>query len=147
MSLFAFFWILFCDLPGRQNPVLGSFLFIFFIDLHSVWSSGRDLVIVYISESLRFLCLILQNRFRVVHIAFAPLVKFQFLAQFLMDRLFYLFVSSLILFCANLLFTIKPTVAILLHLIYFCFNIICLYGVALCIYLKKFSFSLKFSFS
>ena len=83
------------------------------------------------------------------------MVKFEFLAQFPVDHLPYAVMSSLILLlCYFATFTYSEinhfvfvttsyTLAILLHIITFCFNIIGLYGIVFCYYEKGFSFTLK----
>ena len=68
------------------------------------WSSGQDLVIrFYVKIPEEFVCVILQDGCLVVHIPFICMVKFKFLAQFLVDHFAYPVVSNLILFCVNLL--------------------------------------------
>ena len=46
----------------------------------------------------RFVCLILQDRFRVLHVPFIHMVKFQFLELFPVDPIAHRFVSNLILY-------------------------------------------------
>ena len=86
------------------------------------------------------------------------MVRFKFLAQFPVDHLAHPIVSSLILFlcqfAAFVYYVIDnfvsistwPTSAVLLRLIY-CFAMVGPYGVVLCCYQNRFSFSLKVSLS
>ena len=73
-----------------------------FVDYCKVWSSGRLAMIkgsVCISKTPeKFVCLILQDIFSVVHIPFFRMVKFQFLAQFQVDHLSCPMLSCLIFF-------------------------------------------------
>ena len=72
---------------------------LFLVDYYKVWSSGFDLVIrLYLKISEEFVRLLHQDISWVGHILFVRMVKFKFLAQFLVDHLAYPAVSSLILF-------------------------------------------------
>ena len=53
---------------------------------------------LYVKIPEEFMCLILQDSCWVVHIPFDRMVKFKFLAQFLVDHLTLLVVFSVILF-------------------------------------------------
>ena len=87
---FRFLWFSPCFL------VFSSFLS---INYPSGWYSGRDLVIrFYLKLPENFVRLIIHNGFWFVHILFLCVVKFPFLAQFLMGHLHYLVVSSLVHF-------------------------------------------------
>ena len=96
-----FFRILLCGLTGRQSPLFGRFFFFFLLLLIITWS-GRlaetfgdpfDLK----KNPVKFVCLILLDRFRIVHIPFVFMVKFKFLAQFPVDHLPHPVVPSIIL--------------------------------------------------
>ena len=53
-----------------------------------IWSSGQDLVIsLYLKVPEKFMLLILFDKSLFVHIPFDNMIKFQFLAQFLVDHL------------------------------------------------------------
>ena len=83
----------------RDNKVHNPASSLFFADYCKVWSSGRDYVIcLYLMIPEEFVCVILQDRFWVVHIPFVRMVKLQFLAQFPVDHLDAPVVPSLILF-------------------------------------------------
>ena len=80
-----------------------------------------------------------------MHIPFVHLVKFKPLVQFSVDHIPHLVVSCLILFALIYAFgyyvidrfvsiTTSCTFAILLHLVYSCFDIASPYGVLLCCY-------------
>ena len=73
-----------------------------FLDVYyKVWSSRWDQVIrLYLKIPEKFVCLILQNRYWVVHIPFVRKVKFHLLAQFPVDHHTHSVIYS---FCANLL--------------------------------------------
>ena len=53
---------------------------------------------LYVKIPDEFVCVILQDRRLVVHIPFVRIVKFKFLAQFLVDNLIHPVMSSFILF-------------------------------------------------
>ena len=82
----------------------GFFFFFFFfyfavVDYLQVWSSGQiDVICLYFKTPKKFVCLNLQDRFRIVLITFARKVKFQFLAQLSVNHLPYILVSSFIVF-------------------------------------------------
>ena len=129
-----------------------SFLFFFFHN--QAWSSGRDkLIRLYVK------ILILQDRFWVVHIQFIRMIKLPFLSQFLVNHIAHLFGRCLILFLYHFApfayyvidrfvsIITKPTSAVSLGLIYFCFDMISPYGVVLFIYQNRIGFSLEVSFS
>ena len=92
--LFAFFQ--FYSVASLIWPVL--FFFLLFIT-----RSDHQAKNLYLKISENFVHLIFQDRFCVVHIPFVHLVKFQFLAQFLVNHLPDPVVSSLYSFCPNLL--------------------------------------------
>ena len=88
ISLFAFFQFYF--VVSRDDKVHNSASSLFLVDYYEGWSSDRDLVIrLYLKIGEEFVCLILQDRFWVVHVPFIRMVKFQFLAQFQIDHLTY----------------------------------------------------------
>ena len=69
-----------------------------FVDYHQVWLSGWDLVICsYLKILKNFVCPILQDGFRIVHIPLVRMVKFKFLARFPGDHPAHPVVASLIL--------------------------------------------------
>ena len=83
---------------GMAKSIIWQFCF-FFVNYHSVWSSGQDLGIhLYLKIPEKFVCLILHDRFWVVHIPFVHMVKFKLFAQFPVDHLPHQVMSSLILF-------------------------------------------------
>ena len=129
---------------------------LFFVDYYKIWSSGRDQVIrLYIKVPQEFVCIILQDRFWVVHISFVGMVKFKFLAHFPVDQLAHPVMSSLVLLlCQFAAFayyvidgfisvTTQSALAILLYLIYPRFDMVGSYGAVLCCHQERFCFSLK----
>ena len=85
-------------LPFGQPPLYRFFFFFFFffVNYHQVRSSGRDQRISFYHKILaKFLRLIFQDGFQVVHIPFLGMVKSKLLAQFPVD-LAHLGVSCLI---------------------------------------------------
>ena len=145
---FRFLSILLGGQPGRQSPLFSSSSFFFVIITGLVVGPKFDDLFVFQNPrefcASDFLELIL-----VVHIAFVCVVKFESLAQFpviisLMQS--YLVISS---FCANLQYSLwlivlslSPLNLHFLRLVYSSFDIVCPYGVVLCYYQKRFSFSL-----
>ena len=104
-----------------------------------MWSSGWDWVIrLYLKMPEEILCLILQDRFCVVHIPSFIMVKLQYLAQFPVDHLSHPVVPCIILFPCDFIcirqlcdwwFRLYP------HITYICysrFDMVGPYGVALC---------------
>ena len=76
--------------------VLFFFLFFYY---YNVWPSGRDKAIrLYLRIPEKFVRLIFQDRFWVMHLPFVPMMKSKFLAQFPVDHLSHPVVSSFILF-------------------------------------------------
>ena len=136
-----FFYFLLKDSKIRET--LG---FLLFLNYHLVWCSGRDEgIILYLKINENFMHLILQHGFWFVHIPFCSMIKFQFLAQFLVDNLSHPHVLSFIFFwCYFATFTYVinsfvsittyPKFVIPLPIIYFCFNVISSYGVIFCCY-------------
>ena len=83
---FCFLSVLLCGQLERQSLLSGSFFFFFYY--HSVWSSGRDLVIcLYLKTPEKFVRLILQDGFLSLHKPFVCMIKFKFIAQFPVDHL------------------------------------------------------------
>ena len=96
-----------------------------------------------------------QERFWFVHIPFDCMVKFQFLAQFLVDCLPHPIMSSLVLplcvfaifayyvsnGCISIFLCYHLMLAIPFRYVSFRFNMISPYGVVFCFYLKRVSFS------
>ena len=84
---------------GKIHYSAGS---LFFMLLLTITRSGRLAEIrwsfFYIKISEKFVRIILQDWFQVVHIPFFRMVKFQFFAQFRVDHLSYPVMSSLIRF-------------------------------------------------
>ena len=98
LSFFSVSSILLGGQTGQQIHNFATSLS-FLFDRYKVWSSSRDLVIrLYLKITEKFVHLILQEIFWVVHVPFFYMVKLQFLTQFRVDHLAHLVVSSLILF-------------------------------------------------
>ena len=94
--LFAFFSFTLC-LVGTAKSRIGKA--IFFVDYHRVLSSDPYKVIrLYLKTPKLFVHRIPQDEFRVVHMAFVRMINFKFVAQFPVDHLAHLVVSSLIFF-------------------------------------------------
>ena len=157
--IYLFFFLQFYLMVFQDGKVHNSASYLFFVDYHQVWSSSRYLVIRLNLKILEnFMRLVLQDRFWFVHIPFIRMVKFQFIALFPVDHLTHSVVSCLILslywFASSTYYVIDrfisittlPTFAILLRLIYACFDIVGPYNVILCCYQKRFSFILRFPF-
>ena len=91
LSLFSLSFNLILWSTGR----FAFFFFYFFLTILGlvVWQRLGDLFVFKIPE--RFVHLILQNRFWVVHIPLIHMVRFQFLAQFPVDNLPHPVMSSL----------------------------------------------------
>ena len=80
-----------------KSTILQVFLF---VDYYKVWSSDRDYMIrLYVKIPEECVRLFLQDRFKVLHIPFVRMVKFQFLEQFPVDHLSHPVVPSLMLIC------------------------------------------------
>ena len=82
---------------GKAKSSIRQVLF-FFAENYEVWSSGWNKTIrLYLKISKNCMNLIFQGGFWVVHIPFIHMVKFKLLAQFSVDHLAHLIMSSLIL--------------------------------------------------
>ena len=94
---FRFLLIWLSNLPGQQSLLFSRFSFFCWLSLVLVvWSKLGD---PFESQNLeKFVCIILQERFWVVHIPLFRMVKFKFLAQFPTCHLLPPVVSSLIHF-------------------------------------------------
>ena len=137
LSLFSL-----CD-PRRQQSSLSIF-----------WSELGNFLV---SQNPREFCacLVLQDRFLVVHLPFCGMANLIFFAQFPVYRLPYPIESNLKLFlCSFATFaysqingfvSLSPLV-IQLCIIDFGFNMIGPYSIVFCVYLKRVSFSHKVSF-
>ena len=97
---FRFLLFSLCGLPERQSRLFGrlSVFFLLKLDL-VVWLRLGD---PFVSQNPRD-CFIFLNGLWVVHIPIVCMVKYKFLAQFTVNYLSHPVVSSLILFCVNLL--------------------------------------------
>ena len=98
---------------------------------------------VCFSKSQWILCV----SFSRTHIPFGSMAKFQFLARFPVVYISYLICTSFLHSFMGLTVWSLSTLTIILRIIDFCLNIIGPYGVVLCCYLKRFSFSGKVSIS
>ena len=90
----------------RDSKVHNSVSSLFFVDYYKIWSSGRNLVIrLYLEIPMEFVCLVLLDRFWVVHTLFVCMVKLKLLAQFPMDHFSHPVVPSLsmLICCIRLL--------------------------------------------
>ena len=127
-----------------KSTVLQIFIFFFFVDYYKVWSSGREYVIrLYIKVPQEFVRIIFWDRCWVVHIPFIGTVKSKFLVHIPVDHLAHPVVLRLVLllcqFAAFAYYVIDDFVsvtaqsafAILLCLIYPCFDMIGSYGAVL----------------
>ena len=156
LILFAFFQ--FYSMVRRDSNVHNPASSLFFVEYHKVWSAGRDLVILCISKSQRSLCLSFSRTdsgLCIYHLFVWSNWNFLHIPQWIT----LVTQSCLVLysFCANFLysliidrvvsFTIDPTSAVLLHLIYSHSDTASPYGVVLCWYWERFSFSLNVPFS
>ena len=84
-------------LSVQQSPLFGRFSI--FVDYHSAWSSGRECGCrLYLKIPEKFVCLILQDGFWVLHIPLVRMVIFKLFEQCRVDYLHRLVMSSLILF-------------------------------------------------
>ena len=83
---------------GTAKFSIRQFLYLMFT---ITWSGCLAEICLYLNFPEKFLCLILQDRLRVVHIPLVCMVKFKFLAQFLLDRPLHPVVSSLIVFLSK----------------------------------------------
>ena len=109
-----------------------------------------QVICLFLKISEKFVPRILQDWFWVVHIPFVRMIKFQFLAQFTVDHLVHPVVSSLIFFLCWFAVFAYWSFRLSHHITYICcscFDIVSHYGVILCSYWKRFSFSLKVSLS
>ena len=84
---------------AATSTIRQVFCFFFnFVQLHLVWSSGRDSVIcLHLKIQEEYVRIILQNVFWVVNIPLVSMVRFQFLAQFPIDHLTHAVVTRYIL--------------------------------------------------
>ena len=100
LSLFSLsFNFILC--PARTGKFSFSKVFFF---VNQVGSSDWDWVIcLYIQIAEKLACLILQDRFYVVHIPPIRMVKFDFFSQLPVDNLSQPFMCRLYFFCANFL--------------------------------------------
>ena len=106
LSFFSFSFSFTLWSAGTAKFTIYQVLFVF-ADYYKVWSSGRDYGIrLYHKIPEELVRRILQDRFWIVHIPFVCMAKLQFLAQFPVDHLARPVVSSLVTFCANLLYSL-----------------------------------------
>ena len=100
---FLFHSVVRCN--GKLNiQQVRIFLFYFVFYYIAVRSTGPDQgICLYLKIPENIAHHILQERFWVKHVPFVGMVKFKFLAQFLVDHLSHPIISSLINFLANLL--------------------------------------------
>ena len=99
LFLFSLFFRRDSKIYMPESSLLFFFLlFVSFVNYHLVWSPGRDQVIrLCLKIPENFMPLILEDRFRFVHIPYGSMVKFQFLAQFPVNYLSHPVMSTLIL--------------------------------------------------
>ena len=83
---------------SEDENLASPFFFFFCCWLQGLSSSWDKVIRLYRKIPEEFVRLILQDRFRVVHITFVHMVKLQFLAKFANDHLAHPIVCSLILF-------------------------------------------------
>ena len=147
---YRFLLILLCALPGWQSPLFGRFSFLFFffffffflLLLLTITVSDRLAEFVY--QTPREVCTFhSKDGFQVVHIPLVRMVIFKFLAQFPMDHFpFPIMLYSFVLICCirllyDWMFPLYHHIGCIynfLCVIYFCFKVVCPYGVVLCCY-------------
>ena len=84
-----------CNPPKEQK----SQVFLFLVNWHQGWSSGRDYAIhLYLKIPENLIRLILSDGFRLVHIPFGSIFRLKFIEQFRVDHLSHPVVPSLIHF-------------------------------------------------
>ena len=95
---FHFFSILLSGQQGQQSPQYCKFSFFFFLFVFFLFTNIRPRRRLYLKIPEEFVRLIFQDTCWVVHIPFVCMVKFKFLAQFLIDNLVQPVVSTFIIF-------------------------------------------------
>ena len=99
LSLVRFLLILLCGLLGWQSPLFCRFFLFCFFGGGTVTKSGclAEIWWSVLSQNPGEVRLIVQEGFRFVHIPVVRMVKFKFLAQFLVDHLPHWIVTMLII--------------------------------------------------
>ena len=93
-----FFFFQFYYVVRRDSKVYNSASTLFLLLFNIIKFIRLAKICLYLKILENFVRLILQDRFWVVHLLFVHMVKFQFLAQFPGDYLFYLVVSIFFFF-------------------------------------------------
>ena len=98
VSLFVFFDFYSEDhWNSNVHKTVNSLFFFSFVNYHLVWSSGQDVICLYLKIPENFMSLILLDGFWFVPVPFYVITKFQFLVEFPVDHLSHPVMSSLIL--------------------------------------------------
>ena len=114
LSLFSLSFSFTLRLVGTAKSTIRQVLFCL---LTIIWSSHLAEIHLYHKIPKKFVCLILQDGFRVVHIPFVCMVNFQFLAQFPVDHLPTQSCLVFYSFCASLLYSLR----LYRHITYICY--------------------------
>ena len=144
LYLFSLPLIFLCDLLGKQSLLFGWFTFLFVITRSVGLAKTRWSIVILKPRSSLYISFSREDsRLYIYHLFVWPNSNFLHNSQWVISPLHFVLICCIRLCEWSFVSVTKlPTFAILFHLIYSYFDIVCPYRVVLCWYKKRFSFFL-----